>query len=71
MTRKEFVNQFRKLNPQEQRKIIAELMPDFCQTMMNHPAQMQDMMQRCSQMMGGSFMSKNWEMPPVGKGARQ
>lgn len=69
MNREEFVNQFRKLDEQDQREVMFALMPDFCRTMMSHPAQMQTMMQMCSQKMGGSFRPKNWGMPPFGEGA--
>ncbi len=69
MTPEEYMKQFKKFTLQEQQDIMTELMPDFCQTMMSNPAQMQNMMQRCSQMMGSSFMAKNRRMPPFGKGA--
>jgi len=69
MTQEEYVKQLKKFTLQEQQEIMAALMPDFCQTMRSNPAQMQNRMQRCSQMMGGPFMSMNWGMPPLGKGA--
>lgn len=57
MSCEEFVNQFKKIIPQEQQEIITRLMPDFCTTKM----------QIRSQMMGGSFMPKNWGSRRSGK----
>ena len=68
MTQEEYIEQFKKFTLQEQQDIMAELVPDFCQTMMSNPAQMQNMMQRCSPMMGSSFMPKTWGMPLFERG---
>jgi hypothetical protein len=48
---------------------MQTLMPDFCQTIMNIPAQIKNMMQMCSQMMNSSFISKNLTMLLFGKEA--
>lgn len=71
MTPEEYIKQFNKFADQAQQEIMSALMSDFCETMMRNPAQMQNLMQKCSQMMEGSFMPKNWGMPPFGQGANQ
>lgn len=71
MTREEYIKEFMKFTTQEQQEILRALLPNFCQNMMSNPAQMQEMMQMCSSMMGGSFKAGEWKIPPFWKGANR
>lgn len=71
MTPEEYIKQFNQFTDQAQQEIMSALMSDFCETMMSNPAQMQNIMQKCSQMMEGSSMPKNWGMPSFEKGGDQ
>lgn len=71
MTREEYINEFKQFDAQEQQEIMMTLMPDFCRNMLGNPVQMQNMMQMCSSMAGGSFMTGEWKMPPFRQGANR
>ncbi len=49
----DFVSRFKELSQEEQKKVMKELMPEFCRTTMGDPSFIQEMMPRCMEMMKG------------------
>jgi len=64
----DFVSRFKELSQEEQKKVMKELMPEFCQTAMEDESFVQEMMPRCMEMMKGTdFPMKEMMSKMMGK----
>ena len=50
----DFVSRFKELSKEEQKEVMKELIPEFCQTAMGDQSFIQEMMPRCMEMMKGT-----------------
>lgn len=49
----DFLSSFKNLSKDEQKEVMKELIPEFCQTAMGDQSFIQEMMPRCMEMMKG------------------
>lgn len=65
----DFVSRFKELSQEEQKRVMKEIIPGFCQTAMGDPSFIQEMMPRCMEMMKGmDFPMKEMMFKMMGKG---